>query len=455
MGDSNEEPSTADPSFPFPIGFTSIPGRKHVNPNGLLNEDAFGFFSFTVDAAAPSTPTPTHLVSAFYVLDGHGEASNNRTGTPDSPARQFVGMLAPLVEAEVKDLVGAAVRKAAEETGGRGVKEAVLEELAGLKTRLQRGVERVNPVISQENGSTLALGIVFMDHVFFASIGDSSMLLVDPDSAAPLKVWSRHGLNDTPEICSYEDSLTAFPFLVKEGQTRLKVSEDYKILTDLAKIHGGGPKGGFITSVTSPHRLGMTNTLGNCRHQNNMLPRTTVYGFSIDTLLGLTKHGRLYIVVCSDGVKDTLKAEVIARCLGDVTRSFDDMSNVTVEPDGERWRAAIQTLVGRRTADPYDPALARHFEDLLAVAEGKPPPVTVAISALCDVALLRGSLDDATALGVEIRSLSASADGADAGEKVMKVMVRDTESKTWVWSDAAPPPLVNPLQLDIKPTDKN
>jgi hypothetical protein len=41
------------------------------------------------------------------------------------------------------------------------------------------------------------------------------MMIFDRSTGRPLRVWKRHGKDENPDICSYEDTIGRFPFAVK------------------------------------------------------------------------------------------------------------------------------------------------------------------------------------------------------------------------------------------------
>ncbi|KAJ1530001.1 hypothetical protein HK405_002138, partial [Cladochytrium tenue] len=127
------------------------------------------------------------------------------------------------------------------------------------------------------------LCIIWHCTVWCCSIGDSSMMVIDPADGVPLRVWQR-GSQDDLQVCSYEDSLARFPYAIREGQTHRAVKDDYMQLVQLAEaaappdgpfvvlklgqatkvtgtVRALGPSNGAIASHASLFRLGMTNTI--------------------------------------------------------------------------------------------------------------------------------------------------------------------------------------------------
>ncbi|KAJ3217414.1 Transmembrane protein 19 [Dinochytrium kinnereticum] len=255
-------------------------------------------------------------------------------------------------------------------------------------------VKDKHDTLSRDNGATLAMGILFEDFSWFINIGDTSIMAIDPDSGIPLRIWRRVGRSEHPEICSFEDSLGFFPFIVKEGQSRLTVSEDYKTITDLAKLNGGGLKGG----------------------------------------------------------KDVMRAASIARVFQGVGNGFEDNATVD-EIQQPSIGEIIETLVSKRSNDVYDSSVVEHFTRLCSreldeLELSLSPDIEIVAQALCDTALIKGSADDITVVIVELQAASTHNLRGEEGNSWKRIMERDVERGCWKW--ATIPPVANvPDELDL------
>ncbi|KAJ3108852.1 hypothetical protein HDU97_010124 [Phlyctochytrium planicorne] len=277
------------------------------------------------------------------------------------------------------------------------------------------------------------------------SIGDSSVLAVDPDYGVPLRIWKRHGRTENADVCSYEDTLAGFPFIVKEGQSRLLASEDHVQISNLAKIHGGGLKGGYISSAGSTHRLGMTNTLGNFALQNNLLQRTTVYSFHIDELLKLSKSGKIAFLVCSDGLKDLQKAGTLSKFFHDARLGIESAAG---QNTALSLKDAIDSLPLRREKDSYDNHIMALFEEFHdRIFQGSTDDLDLVALTLCCTSVLRGSSDDTTALIVQISSLLPKS--FHPSSRVLQRV-----GSEWAWQDATSTKIECPT-LDFKAIAKS
>ncbi|KAJ3158465.1 hypothetical protein HK101_001312 [Irineochytrium annulatum] len=363
----------------------SLPGRKHSYIGNItVQEDLYDYFHFTVSSepsssshevprdaspgnnpqpptvprtrttsASPTTvphlPDPNDVVHCLYVADGHGEVIQS-VATPTwrgSCAERFTRALKPVIREEV------------ERTFREAFEKALME------------------CVDQ------APGTGFRDKVA-AAFGSLKGRLDARMIGTPA------GLVD------------------EEGQSRRAVEKDFKMLHEFGAKYGGGPNDGYVTSLKSAYRLGMTNSIGNTNHLNNIFSRTTVYPFDIPELISQTKDGSLVVVLCSDGIKDALRA-------ADVARAFNDLDECirALSPDGKYMKTAacIPTLISRlRKEDDHDRCAIDHLTSLLRTTSiDSRPDVGVAVQALCDVAVLRGTTDDVTAVALEIELYGGAA----------------------------------------------
>ncbi|KAI9350806.1 hypothetical protein BDR26DRAFT_930109 [Obelidium mucronatum] len=450
--------------------FCQLAGRKHHYPERQVQEDLFGTLSFE---------SRGQVVWGCYVCDGHG-VSYISSSTELSGAERFQALLKPVLNRVVNELIEEALVDA--DTGAGSTATCIEGKLELLNQRLDEEMMKLDEHLCKENGSTLSLAILYSSTLFCCNIGDSQILMFDRNdpTGKPLKVWKlrRHvdmllssppGLSVTaadaalptaescsasvspsgdhsasptpkrftkPEVsstetqdadthtCSFPDSL-----FVQEGTVQKYISKEYSLLRERAlKAGGGGPMGGYIHSAKSRYRLGMTCSIGNISHKDNLLVRTSVYAFDVESLLEKTIDGRILIVITSDGIKDLVKSHFIGQTFINLSKTIRSMSAASVGTIVNTNRRPISTcmsdLIPRPTEDAHDRAAKEHLEKLISVFERSqseaalqdqpsssslqttpPHPLTdtkIAVEALCDLAILKGSTDDITVAAFEI-----------------------------------------------------
>ncbi|KAJ3030976.1 UNVERIFIED_CONTAM: hypothetical protein HDU68_007176 [Siphonaria sp. JEL0065] len=467
--------------------YAQLSGRKHHYAERQVQEDLFGSFSFLVGS---------EVVWGCYVCDGHGVSFNVATPEPQlSGAERFQALLKPVLDRVVRELVSGAL-----ETQGGNIRDNIEHNLEKLNAVLDDEMSKLDPHLCKENGSTLSLALLYGNTLFCCNIGDSQILMFDRDDASgkPLKVWKlkRHlddlavastgppGLtilqspaaddpkkvNDSEEelfnpqedpkespkrqvrksprpspepphpheadthTCSFPDSL-----FIQEGTIQKYISKEYSLLRERAqRAGGGGPMGGYIHSNKSRYRLGMTCSIGNTSHKDNLLVRTSVYAFDVDELLDKSIAGRILIVITSDGIKDLVKSHFIGQTFVNLPKAIRALSAASVGNIASTNRRPILTcmndLIPRPTEDIHDRAAKEHLDKLISAfettqahtpnletnrtsnsADPSPPPsqppsstcytdTKYAVEALCDLAILKGSTDDITVAAFEIAS---------------------------------------------------
>lgn len=186
----------------------------------------------------------------------------------------------------------------------------ILEALSSLKTALNQALVEYDPVLPQDNGSTLLLSLFTHDYLYVTSIGDSSAVLTD-HQGRPLRLWRRLGVQEGEGICSWEDTLDAFPSQLREGQTFQPLRRDFLDLrAHISTTREMGQDVHLITSPRSAYALRMTNTVGNLNHSGSLLDRTNLYAIPLSPLSVLPS---ITLLLVSDGVKDVMSARDIAR----------------------------------------------------------------------------------------------------------------------------------------------
>ncbi|KAJ3141402.1 hypothetical protein HK100_007232 [Physocladia obscura] len=435
--------------------FAQVPGRKHHHVTRNVQEDAAS--SQTIQLAGGE------WIFVACVCDGHGVTfSGESSASKESPkfarsgAERFQNLLLPLIPTTVSKLFNEALRESSD-NANLIINEIIQKKLETLNEILDSKMIALDTHLCKENGSTLSLVILFRTYLFACNIGDSQILLFDRDlpSALPLKIWKlqRHttfqensGANDISEnnrripkknfaendnnshACSFPDSL-----FIQEGTLQKYITEEYTHLRERAvKAGGGGPSGGYIHSTKSKYRLGMTCSIGNMSHKENLLIRTNVYCFNLPELFEILNAGRLLVVITSDGIKDLVKSNFIGQAFTNLPKTIRAMSAVVSgnqSSSRKTLKACMQDLIPRATEDVHDKNAKLHLDQLVALlsvekncidddshsrkksadslytlnSEGI-TDLRIAIEALCDLAILKGSTDDITVMAFQISS---------------------------------------------------
>lgn len=90
-----------------------------------------------------------------------------------------------------------------------------------------------------------------------------------------LPCWKRWGTNEEPEVCSFEDTLDAYPARIKEGQNRKALQEDLETLEGRTKTtKEQGELVHLVISNRSAYALRMTNTVGRIFCAENRKPES-------------------------------------------------------------------------------------------------------------------------------------------------------------------------------------
>ncbi|KAI8613319.1 hypothetical protein BC830DRAFT_1082749 [Chytriomyces sp. MP71] len=266
-------------------------------------------------------------------------------------------------------------------------------------------------------------------------------------------------------VCAYPDSL-----FLQEGTAQKYISKDYAFLRQRAVLAGGGgPMGGYIHSIKSRYRLGMTCSVGNASHKGNLIVRSNVYVFPLEALLERSIGGRVTFVLTSDGIKDLVKSHQIGQTLANLSHSLRILSGSTsgagVTPTKRKpISACIADLITRPTLDGHDRNAREHLEDLVELFEkateglaGSPTKnpraaaarqrnkelevytdTRVAVEALVDLAILRGATDDVTVAAFDLvcasrNPQSGTAQNDPSTESVSEEVSRSDESHEIVW----------------------
>ena len=160
---------------------------------------------------------PNHQVIGFYVADGHGETklapvtvSSAKKWTKTS-AEIFIRNLQECIPNSIQRIVEGAIARSSPET--QPLSNIITDALTTLHVELNRDLVSTCADLMDENGSTLVLGLVILtddgqmgENIWFASIGDSSIMLVDADTGTPIRIWKREagGADKEPSNCSFE-----------------------------------------------------------------------------------------------------------------------------------------------------------------------------------------------------------------------------------------------------------
>ncbi|KAL3896255.1 MAG: hypothetical protein SGCHY_004193, partial [Lobulomycetales sp.] len=273
-----------------------------------------------------------------------------------------------------------------------------------LHTRLDAMLAAADPTLCLENGCTLCLAVVYLDRVFCAGIGDSSMICLSPADGdgqrEVLRIWQRMGSDDPPAgVCSFEDTLASWPVQLRQGQNVMSVAADYQHVRQYTrKSHVLTQQGMVpvykIASSRSLYGLGMTNTVGNMNHKGNLvgtrgMGRTSVYVFSEDDV-----PSDSLFVFCSDGVKDVLQAEDIARIVSDPDSGIRALSpDHAYTPDIQAVLHAMHPGI-----DAHASRSREHILEILMRREEAAHELDDLAAVITHVAVLRYSADDVSAL---------------------------------------------------------
>ncbi|TPX73443.1 hypothetical protein CcCBS67573_g05290 [Chytriomyces confervae] len=391
------------------------PGRKHHFASRTVNEDISGSLLVDIDGVP---------VWGCFVCDGHGISFSQTVATSSDPfplsgAERFQIHLQNVLPKVISDLL-----LLAKENKRVDPVSAVKLELEALNLKLDNVLKDIDDHLCKENGSTLSLALLYESTLFCCNVGDSQILLYDRDDStgSPLKVWQldRHKAaaaaasdsvipnplledSDKPtrnesinegekglagkietqpqstqpltrngpdaQSCSFPDSL-----FLQEGTLQKYITADYALLRErAAKAGGGGPVGGYIHCTKSRYRLGMTASLGNTSHKDNLLVRTNVYAFPVDELFDLTIAGRIALVLTSDGIKDLVKSQPLGLTLSNLPQAIRTMSaNVTGSVTPTK-RTPISTSIShictRISPDAHDKNAKEHLEELVNIYE--------------------------------------------------------------------------------------
>ncbi|KAI8843157.1 hypothetical protein BJ741DRAFT_590167 [Chytriomyces cf. hyalinus JEL632] len=390
------------------------PGRKHHFASRTVNEDISGSLLVDIDGVP---------AWACFVCDGHGISFSQTVATSSDPfplsgAERFQIHLQNVLPKVISDLL-----LLAKENKRVDPVSAVKLELEALNLKLDNVLKDIDDHLCKENGSTLSLALLYESTLFCCNVGDSQILLYDRDDStgSPLKVWqldrhkaaaadcaiqnplledsdkptSNESLNDEEkglagkietqtkspqpltrngpdaQSCSFPDSL-----FLQEGTLQKYITADYALLRErAAKAGGGGPVGGYIHCTKSRYRLGMTASLGNTSHKDNLLVRTNVYAFPVDELFDLTIAGRIALVLTSDGIKDLVRSQPLGLALSNLPQAIRTMSaNVTGSVTPTK-RTPISTSIShictRISPDAHDKNAKEHLEELVNIYERK------------------------------------------------------------------------------------
>ncbi|KAJ3036996.1 hypothetical protein HDV00_002128 [Rhizophlyctis rosea] len=424
----------------LPCSIASLPGRKHQYGQLLVNEDLAGTFAFAVDSLDGNGREDG---AAFFLMDGHGESMvaplsmDARKRWTGSKGENFVQLLNTLLRQTVEALYKEAFEQWEKEKTGGGSNGNVWDfpsenalpilpgedvtsparyqllitnKLQSLRHVLDKKLTEKDEPLCRDNGSTLLLGLVAYAKVWFCSIGDSSMMLFHKSTGEALRVWQRPGEDVQPQPCSYEDTLANYPKACHEGQTIESVGRDLKKLKSVRKLTN---KGGFpyypLMSPKSPYEL--------------MIDRTIVYNFELSELQKMASPNSVIAVLVSDGVyvylmvrerggckklkaghrKDMLVSRVIGQLLASPESVMQSYKQRETKID-----ALLTAARASRTPDRFDVKAAETLLEHLMSLDGNPPDLATYCDCLVNLAVLRGSRDDVTALAVELNPGTAS-----------------------------------------------
>ncbi|TPX30415.1 hypothetical protein SmJEL517_g06011 [Synchytrium microbalum] len=388
---------------------------KHVYRYGIIvNEDGYDYFEFTPEKSS------NLLFTCFYLVDGHGEVkltqASAKTWTK-SPAERYVDHLRQCISRVVKALVNQVYESSQQDGANNSLCKGIAQSLCSIYVEINQDLLQVCPDLVRENGATLVLGFVIqeegilLDDMLFASVGDSSMMLVDADKGIPLKVWKRD-IDSLPATCSWEgkrNTLASFPFAVKEGQTLERLKEDFRSVGSFCRpnTNSKGEKGHSLFSPRSPYSLNMINTLGNMNHDGRLLSRTNVY--RIPTSL-TTEIPNLVAVFCSDGVKDQMQAENIAAFFTSIDQGLAHTGGIPREEAGfididELFRKVRPVGV---LEDASDERAAREITEAAQACDDDGINLPAICTALVHTAIARRSFDDCTVLAVNLSQRNSS-----------------------------------------------
>lgn len=139
---------------------------------------------------------------------------------------------------------------------------SLCQALKSLQARINAALQNTAPVLCGENGSTLCLAFILRGVVYCCSVGDSSMIMVEAGNRV-IPCWKRWGEDEEPDLCSFEDTLDAFPSRLREGQNKKALQKDLKALEGRLKVsREQGEYVHLVISNKSAYALRMTNTVG-------------------------------------------------------------------------------------------------------------------------------------------------------------------------------------------------
>ncbi|KAJ3226739.1 hypothetical protein HDU81_007118 [Chytriomyces hyalinus] len=394
------------------------PGRKHHFASRTVNEDISGSLLVDIDGVP---------AWGCFVCDGHGISFSQTVAVSTDPvplsgAERFQIHLQNVLPKVISDLL-----LLAKENKRVDPVSAVKLELEALNLKLDNVLKDIDDHLCKENGSTLSLALLYESTLFCCNVGDSQILLYDRDDStgSPLKVWQldRHKAaaaaaaadstiqtltedasksttdvpyNDSngeekgsagkletetkptkPLTRNDPDALScAFPdsLFLQEGTLQKHITADYALLRErAAKAGGGGPVGGYIHCTKSRYRLGMTASLGNTSHKDNLLVRTNVYAFPVEELFDLTIAGRIALVLTSDGIKDLVRSQPMGLALANLPQAIRTMSaNVTGSVTPTKRTpicTCISNICTRISPDAHDKNAKEHLEELVNIYE--------------------------------------------------------------------------------------
>ncbi|ORY32381.1 hypothetical protein BCR33DRAFT_744054 [Rhizoclosmatium globosum] len=146
---------------------------------------------------------------------------------------------------------------------------------------------------------------------------------------------------------------------------------------------------------------------------DNLFVRTNVYSFGLTELLARTVKGRVLVVLTSDGIKDLVKSNFIGQAFQNLPQTIRAMSSAIGGSMNNSPRRSIlncmNDLIPRPTDDAHDRCAKEYLEKLVALCNTASPTTAdsnsidspseytdnlIAVEALCDIAILKGSTDD-------------------------------------------------------------